>query len=420
MRHSIVRVSVLALIFLCTLAVRAAASEERRAGAWLEPAGQAVRRAHLDRREKELRSRPREAVEAEVRQRARELGATGDVDTLASLLLRRAWLELELEKCSLDRAAGPCQGLREDLEKTEAEFERISGWRAGDFKRGLRSAAAAPIAKDSVRTDPYNCICSVSVANLNRWMNRYWGLECACHTGHGVCSDNLDWCGIHSSGKGAMTGEIRAYFGSDARGIECPDDHKTCFKGNLPSKPGGGEWSNVCSCDTTHAQFWDPNTSFYGGDVTDSVQVGQVTFYEMVKDGTCDFGVVSVEEYIVENDPGCCDDPMGTLFASASIQEGTTTTDVQASAQNCNGGSQSGRWPYCGSFGATIRITTSCTTRFDDSWGSCAGRCGEVLDDATCNCDFDCQNWGDCCYDYCDQCAAVGDLPPILCSFGGQ
>jgi hypothetical protein len=43
-----------------------------------------------------------------------------------------------------------------------------------------------------------------------------------------------------------------------------------------------------------------------------------------------------------------------------------------------------------------------------------------VLDDATCNCDFYCQAEGDCCYDYCDQCAATGDLPPMECSFGNQ
>lgn len=136
----------------------------------------------------------------------------------------------------------------------------------------------------------------------------------------------------------------------------------------------------------------------------------------MVGDGTCDRGGVFVQEYIEENDPVCCDDPMGTLLASVGIQEGTTTTDVPASAQNCNGGSQSGRWPYCGTFGATIRITTSCTTRLDDTWGSCAGRCGQVLPDATCNCDLACQSWGDCCADYCDNCAALGDNPAILCN----
>jgi hypothetical protein len=394
----------------------------------------AERRADLERRERDLLARPRAAVESEVRERARELGATGSVAVLTELLFDRALLELAVEECASNAASGPCAALRQDLEKTEAEFERVSGWRAADFKRGRRGAALTSrrppprsgagagfvIGADSTRTDPYNCSCSVSVASLNRWMNRYWGLECACHTGHGVCSNDLDWCGIHSSGAGAMTGEIRAYFGDDARGIDCPDDHRTCFKGNLPSKPGGGEWSNVCNCDTAHAQLSNPNASFYGGDVTHAELVGQATFWDMVGDGGCDWRGVQVEEFIEENDPWCCDDPMGTLIATAWVQEGTTTTDVPVAAQNCNGGSQSGQFPYCGTFGATIRITTSCTTRADDSFASCSGRCGEVLSDATCNCDFACQSYGDCCFDYCNACAATGNDPGMECSFGGQ
>lgn len=415
-----VRIFVLALIPLCTLTARATAADQRWAEALLEPLSNAERRGDLERREKELRARPREAVEREVRQRAQELGVTGSVEVLTDLLLRKALLELDVERCSLNLSSGSCAGLRQELESTEAEFERRSGWRAADFKRGSRSAPVRTRAKlfeaDSMRTDPSNCLCTVSVASLDRWMNRYWGLECACHTGHGVCSNNLDWCGIHSSGQGAMTGEIRAYFGGDIRGIDCPDDHRTCFKGNLPSKPGGGEWSNVCNCDTSHSQFNDPNSSFYGGDVTQSELVGQVTFWDMVGDGTCDFRGVQVEEYIEEHDPWCCDDPMGTLVATAWVQEGTTTTDVPVSAENCNGGSQSGQWPYCGTFGATIRITTSCTTRADDSFGSCSGHCGELLEDATCNCDFGCQSYGDCCFDYCNQCAATGDNPGFECN----
>ncbi|MGH2626951.1 MAG: hypothetical protein ACRDHY_09915 [Anaerolineales bacterium] len=436
MRHATVGTVgtlVLALIPLCALTDRAAAAEQRRDAALLELRTRAERRADLKRRERELRSRPRAAVEIEVRQRAQELGATGSVEILTDLLFRRAWLELEVAKCSLMPTAGSCAGLWQDLESTEAEFERRSGWRPADFKRGRRGATlsrqplpntgrpgAAIFAADSTRTDPYNCLCSVSVSSLDRWMNRYWGLECACHSGHGVCSNDLDWCGIHTSGQGAMTGEIRAYFGGDARGIDCPDDHRTCFKGNLPSKPGGGEWSNVCNCDTSHAQLSNPDSSFYGGDVTHSELVGQATFWDMVGDGACDWRGVQVEEFIEENDPWCCDDPMGTLIATAWVQEGTVTTDVPVAAENCNGGSQSGQWPYCGTFGATIRITTSCTTRVDDGFASCSGRCGEVLDDATCNCDFSCQSYGDCCFDYCNECAANGDNPPFECNAGNQ
>lgn len=419
MHHRACQLVLLALIPVCALTTHAAAAAERR--------------VDLERRERELAARPRQVVAADVRQRAQELGVGAPAETLTDLLYRIARLELDLERCALALAAGRCAGPQQDRERVEAEFLHLTGWRAADFKRGKRGfaasagdrpplaagrAAARIFAADSTRTDPSNCLCSVSIANLNRWINRYWGLECACHTGHGVCSDDLDWCGVHDAGHGAMTGEVRAYFGNDLRGITCPDDHKTCFKGNLPSpdKPGGAQWSNVCNCDTQHAQLDDANQQFYGGDVAHDELINQATFWDLLGDGPCDYHGVYVEEHIEENDPWCCDDGMGTLTAWAVTPDGTTVTDVPASAENCNGGSQSGQWPNCGTFGATIRVTSNCTTRADDSYGSCSGRCGQLLPDATCNCDFDCQSYGDCCPDYCNECSATGENPGFPCS----
>jgi hypothetical protein len=106
---------------------------------------------------------------------------------------------------------------------------------------------------------------------------------------------------------------------------------------------------------------------------------------------------------------------MGTLVAARPVAEGTTSADVPTSAQNCNGGSQSGVPPYCGTFGATIRIDTTCWTQEDDSFGSCYGRCGEAPPEFTCSCEFGCQDSGTCCFDYCDACT-LPDQPAPLCS----
>ena len=214
-----------------------------------------------------------------------------------------------------------------------------------------------------------------------------------------------------------MTGEISVFFGVSGRGLSCPDDHRLCFKGPKPSKPGGGEWGNVCNCDTFHSQYTNPFGSWYGGDLTEPTLVFQGSFHDMVGDGACDGAWIEVRERIEENDPWCCDDPMGTLVASTQIGEGSRSADVAASAQNCNGGSQSGVFPYCGTFGATIRIVTSCSTQPDDPFGSCYGRCGEELPDATCSCDFYCQSNGNCCSDYCDACT-LPEFPAPECSGG--
>lgn len=386
-----------------------------------------ARLADLLHREEAVAARPWEVVLREVGEQAAALGISAPLDELTRLLFQRARLELVVERCSLNRAAGAaCDRARKNLQAVEAEFLSLAGISAAEFRRGRRvgdlEQRAAPLLGEggSTRTDPSYCRCDVTVSNYDRWMNRWWGLECACHSGHGVCSNNLDWCGIHSPGAGAMTGSISLGFGQEWRSRGCPDDHRTCFKGPMPSTPGGGEWTNVCNCDTVHSQFSNPLAGFFGGDVSDAPLVTQASFSGVVSDGPCFDQGMGVYEFIEEHDPVCCDDPMGTLSASLRVFDGTTTADVPASAQNCNGGSQSGVPPYCGTFGATIRIQASCQTLPDDPFGSCWGRCGELLPDASCNCDFGCQYEGDCCWDYCDACSAPGDQPPFPCDVGGQ
>jgi hypothetical protein len=217
-----------------------------------------------------------------------------------------------------------------------------------------------------------------------------------------------------------MTGKIYLHHASGTRVRECSDDHRTCFKGPVPSKPGGGEWTNVCNCDTIHSQLSNPFAGMYGGELADGELVAQASFGDLISDGPCGSGGgFTVVEWINENDPWCCDDDMGDLVASFALLEGAATQEAAVSAQNCNGGSQSGVPPFCGEFGATVRLTTQCVTRDDDSFGSCHGRCGEMLADATCHCDFACQSYGDCCWDYCNACASQGDGPAMECSVGG-
>lgn len=204
------------------------------------------------------------------------------------------------------------------------------------------------------------------------------------------------------------------------QGPRGPDDHRTCFKGPAPTKPGGGEWTNVCNCDTFHSQLSNPYAPFYGGELADGELVAQASFSNLISDGPCGSeGGFMVVEAIKENDPVCCDDPMGDLVAGFALLGGAATQEAAVETQNCNGGSQSGVPPFCGEFGATVRLTTQCTTADDDSFGSCHGRCGEMLPDATCHCDFACQSYGDCCWDYCDACAAPPDGPAIECGVGG-
>ena len=49
--------------------------------------------------------------------------------------------------------------------------------------------------------------------------------------------------------------------------------------------PGGGEWTNVCNCDTVHSQFSNPLAGFFGGDVSDAPLVTQASFSGVVSDG---------------------------------------------------------------------------------------------------------------------------------------
>lgn len=393
----------------------------------------------LDLRAAELGMEMRAEVEAQVRAQAAMMKVEVPVAELTDLLFAKAFLELDRDRCGFRLLeAEVCRRVGRDLAAVEADFLRLAALSADEFKSGRRGlggtsspvvggrrptrAGGRPPAKGlsfpggSDRSDPEYCECSVSVASRDRWINRYWGLECNGHASHGVCSGNVDsW---HSSGAGAMTGTIYAFFGGDIRARSCPDDHRTCFKGPMASKPGGGEWGNVCNCDTTHSQFSNPFGSWYGGDLSDAELVFQASFPGMIVDGPCGSSSMAVQEFVKENDPVCCDDPMGTLSANVWIADGTNVTEIPTSAQNCNGGSQSGVPPFCGTFGATIRVQTTCQTRADDSFASCSGRCGEMLPDATCHCDFGCQQAGDCCFDYCDACSAQGDSPPFECSFG--
>lgn len=376
--------------------------------------------AALDESEGALRRVRRDTVEAEVRARAQDLGVEAPVERLVDLLFERGWLDLAAQRCALAASPGPgCGKVGAALRLVEEEFRSLAGLSAAEFKRGRPTAGGAPgLAQrrggdPALSNEPNHCRCSASVYSLDRWLNRYWALECNNHGGHGVCSTNLD--SAHSPGQGAMTGDISVFFGVSFRGRSCPDDHKTCFKGPKPSKPGGGEWGNVCNCDTFHSQFSNPLGSWYGGDLTDATLVSQGSFHDMVGDGPCDGAWIQVNEYVEENDPICCDDPMGTLVAARPVSEGTSSADVPASAQNCNGGSQSGLPPNCGTFGATIRIVTSCTTFEDDSFGSCHGRCGEAPPDLTCSCEFGCQSSGTCCWDYCEACTHP-DMPAPVCS----
>ena len=157
-----------------------------------------------------------------------------------------------------------------------------------------------------------------------------------------------------------MTGDIDLYFGSHHAHRDCPDDQRTCFKG--PSTDHVGSWGNACSCDTWHSQYYNPSVAWYGGDLTDNAAVDQLHTGYMTVPGACNEVTVSVKEFIQENDPWCCDDPMGDLWVTLPLANGSGTVDGATSAQNCNGGSQSGVYPNCGTFGATIRVAYVCST----------------------------------------------------------
>ncbi len=319
--------------------------------------------AAIPRREAELAERQREDVLAEVEVRAQEMDVRASAGELTDLLLQRAHLEIGLDKCRLaDGGAASCRAEEKKLARVEKLFREAAGLSAREFQGGRRDT---PVPADK-RGGPQfpskaqTCTCTLSVYSHNRWMNRWWGLEVGGHASHGVCSNDVDWSQPHTPGSGAMTGDINIYFGSYHQYKKCEDDHVTCFHG--PSTEHLGEWGNVFSCDTWHSQYSNPQGSFYGGDLTDSLWVHQVSTPYFTVAGSCDGATVNVSEYIKEHDPWCCDDPMGTLWASVQVSNGSGNSSAQASAQNCNGGSQSGVYPYCGTFGATIWVAYICQT----------------------------------------------------------
>jgi hypothetical protein len=291
------------------------------------------------------------------------MGVGASAEEMTDLLLQRAHLQIGLDKCRLaDGGGASCRAGEKKLAHVEKLFHEAAGLSAREFQGGRRDTAV-PADKRGGPQSPSKalaCTCTLSVFSDDRWMNRWWGLEVGGHASHGVCSSDVDWSWPHTPGSGAMTGDINIYFGSYHQYKECEDDHVTCFHG--PSTEHLGEWGNVFSCDTAHAQYSNPQGSFYGGDLSDSRWVHQVSTPYFTVAGSCDGATVNVSEYIKENDPGCCDDPMGTLWASVQVSNGSGNSSAQVSAQNCNGGSQSGVYPYCGTFGATIWVAYICQT----------------------------------------------------------
>jgi hypothetical protein len=322
----------------------------------------AVLAASIPRREAELAQRQREDVFAEVEVRAREMGVRAPVEELTDLLVQRAHLQIGLDKCRLGSGgAASCRAEERALARVEASFRDRAGLSAREFQGGRRDT---PPPADKLRplsqTKSQTCTCTLSIYSDDRWMNPWWGLEVGGHASHGVCSNDVDWSWPHGPGSGAMTGDIDIYLGSYHQRKTCEDDHITCFHGPSTSNPG--EWGNVSSCDTWHSQFYNPFGPFYGGALSDSLWVHQVSTPYFTVAGSCDGAHVTVSEYIKEHDPSCCDDPMGTLWATVPISNGSGNSSAQASYQNCNGGSQSGVYPHCGTFGATIWVAYICGT----------------------------------------------------------
>lgn len=348
------------------LTASAGVGEEPRSGQVTErmsTQARAALAASIPRREAELAQRPREDVLAEVEVRAREMDVRASVEEMTDLLLQRAHLQIGLDKCRLaDGGAASCRAEEKALARVEKLFREAAGLSAREFQSGRRDTPVPADKRGGPRSPSkaQTCTCTLSVYSDDRWMNRWWGLEVGGHASHGVCSDDVDWSWPHTPGSGAMTGDINIYFGSYHQYKECEDDHVTCFHG--PSTEHLGEWGNVFSCDTWHSQYYNPQGSFYGGDLSDSLWVHQVSTPYFTVAGSCDGAYVNVSEYIEEHDPGCCDDPMGTLWASVPVSNGSGNSSAQVSAQNCNGGSQSGVYPYCGTFGATIWVAYICQT----------------------------------------------------------
>lgn len=367
--------------------------EEPRSGQVAERMSTQARAAlpgSIPRREAELAKRQREDVLAEVEMRALEMGVRASVEELTDLLGQRAHLQIGLDKCRLgEGGAGSCRAVEKALALVEALFQDEAGLSAREFQAGRRGTPAPPD-----RTGPQSlsksqtCTCALSVYSGYRWMNGSWGLECNNHASHGVCSNNVD--SAHTAGTGGMTGDINLYFGSYHQYRECPDDQTTCFHGPETEHPG--EWGNACNCDTWHSQYYNPQGTWYGGDLSDSAWVHQVSTPYFTVAGSCDGAYVNVSEYIKENDPWCCDDPMGTLWVSVPVANGSGVSAGQASVQNCNGGSQSGVYPNCGTFGATIHVAYICQTSgtppqpCDPQEEAACWDMGWNWDDSTCSC----------------------------------
>jgi hypothetical protein len=339
----------------------AAEPRSGRIEAELTPQTREALAADIQRRERELELRAREDVLNEVKKRIGEMGLKASAAELTDLLVDRAYLKLALDKCRLEAAArtSGCRTQEADLARVEARFRKAAGLSSSEFRSGRRETPA-PAATSGLPTMSKSqaCACSFTVFSSNRFMSGFWALECNGHGGHGVCSNDVDTA--HSPGTGAMTGKIDVVFAGTTKSRDCPDDQTTCFHG--PSTDHPGAWGNVCNCDTVHSQTSNPNLEWYGGNLTDAPEITQFTTDPFSTSGSCAGKLVSVNESIKENDPVCCDDPMGTIQATMQVTEGSGSSSVQASTRNCNGGSQSGVSPNCGDFGATLRVAWSCRT----------------------------------------------------------
>lgn len=402
-RHKVFQGVILLLVVF--LIASTGFGEERSSGQMAERMSAQARKAlaeSLPRREKELALRVRKDVLAEVKQRIQEMGVRASAGELTDLLEQRAHLEIRLDKCRVGSAeAGGCRAEAAELAAVEASFREKAGLSTREFRGGQRDsiaheAARAAMAGTGSATEAAgdSCTCALSVYSGYRWMNRWWALECNNHGSHGACSNNVD--SAHSPGTGAMTGDINLYFGSYHQYRECPDDGTTCFHG--PSTAHSGQWGNVCSCDTWHSQYYNPTGDWYGGDLSDSAWVHQVSTPYVTVAGSCDGAYVNVSEYIKENDPWCCDDPMGTLWVSVPVANGSGNSPGQASVENCNGGSQSGVYPNCGTFGATIWVAYICSTYSPPPPPDCDPEAEQYCysigwnwDPWTCNCTDPCQ-----------------------------
>ena len=221
---------------------------------------------------------------------------------------------------------------------------------------GLGVLAAAGAARADT------CTCDLYLYSHDRWMSPWWGLECNEHCGHGYVGSSCDTA--HGTGCGAMTGFVRFRYsnGNTIRNLYCPDDHYTCFRG--PSAcDDGGSWGNTCSADIEHCvPGGSGDGTFDCNYLSDPSWVYQLSATGVRFSGACGTNWFNVYESIDENDPWCCDDPMGTFNVSSYTAEGFATAYLYPGYQNCNGGSQGGVYPHCGLFGASLVVDMSCYT----------------------------------------------------------